>query len=470
MLIPNPGLEIRDSLTDRHCMHGGKTWYLPPRLQVFLRDSDVHETGLSQVHNLYFVASHSTIHVYEPEFPTQRLSKESSLFLDPPASGSNGRGTLDPHNPHGINNMLVDFLGYEEILLVCCDDGDVIGYFTGQIQSAIERRQLPDCPETREGDDVKPFFIANVEQSAWGLAIHTQSRKIAVSANTHRATVFAFALAKADSDTSSSESIESVEEDAVSIDAFDGTENQMEGKGKDKPHLSRNRDHRIELKGMHNNLPCVSFCNTGEDPEGRFLITGDITGIRWTWDLHELRAIEFARLEYCSASIPEPTQNCPCDLRGRRFPHSIWGLYWLDRRIFRSFPEGEFKCTPKTPRGERNDIIDISDQREAVPDSSEIFRPTQPFTNITSTQQSPDDLDEGETEAAEEALAELVVELIEEDADNEDDEMEDEDDEVPTISVSDGQNQLTVAVDSMFYNYWGQHKSESRFYSRESKH
>lgn len=40
----------------------------------------------------------------------------------------------------------------------------------------------------------KSFFAENVGNSAWGLAIHSQSRLIAVGSNSHEIQVFAFAL------------------------------------------------------------------------------------------------------------------------------------------------------------------------------------------------------------------------------------------------------------------------------------
>ena len=168
-----------------------------------IRPTNVLQTALSQVYNLYFIACVDTIHVYQPSFPDQKLSGRPDLILRPPKSRPGLRGTIDPPNPHSITHLIVDFLGTEEILLVSCDDGDVVGYHIHLIQQAIETQLVSDTFE-RNARDVRNFFHKNVGLSAWGLSVHCEARLIAVSANTHRVTIYAFALAK--SSTSSSRS------------------------------------------------------------------------------------------------------------------------------------------------------------------------------------------------------------------------------------------------------------------------
>jgi hypothetical protein len=148
--------------------------------------SNKSQSALSQVHNLYFICCGSNIQVYEPKFPNQKLSNIPALILQPQPSAPDLRGYLDQENPHSINRLLVDFLGNEEILLITCDDGDVIAYRTSAIVHAIDRRSQPDCPESNIGDDVRPFWQRNVQRSAWGLSIHQEARMIAVSANNQR--------------------------------------------------------------------------------------------------------------------------------------------------------------------------------------------------------------------------------------------------------------------------------------------
>ncbi|KAK8200937.1 hypothetical protein M8818_006256 [Zalaria obscura] len=68
-------------------------------------------TGLSYVHNLYFVAYAGNIYVFEPQFPTQELPPHPALIIDtePSASGLIG-GYIDPREPRAINNLVLQFL------------------------------------------------------------------------------------------------------------------------------------------------------------------------------------------------------------------------------------------------------------------------------------------------------------------------------------------------------------------------
>lgn len=102
------------------------------------------------------------------------------MVIDPPKSGPNLRGYIDQATPHSINRILVDFLGSEEIVLVCCDDGDVIGYKTDAIKHAIDRRAVPNELTGLPLEELKPFFLENVGMSAWGLAVHSEARMVAV--------------------------------------------------------------------------------------------------------------------------------------------------------------------------------------------------------------------------------------------------------------------------------------------------
>ena len=172
------------------------------------------QTGLSQLHNLYFLANQESIYVYQLTFPTQHFTTQPALILElPECLSGTRRGEVDLFHPHAVNRLHVSNLGSEEILLVSCDDGDVIGYHTSAIQRVIDTReqlwlwrqqhqgsagQGSACPDSGFGEveDVMPeaFFHKNVGRSAWGLAVHEKARLIAVSANSHVITLFAFAL------------------------------------------------------------------------------------------------------------------------------------------------------------------------------------------------------------------------------------------------------------------------------------
>lgn len=136
-------------------------------------------TALSHRYNLYFLASVDEVHVYQPSFPDQNLPSEAELVLHPPKTGVVGQG-IDPSNPHSITRILVDYLGSEEILLLACDDGDVIGYRIQEIQRALEHRT--NLQEPINDDSIHVFLHRNVGASAWGLAVHREARIIAISA------------------------------------------------------------------------------------------------------------------------------------------------------------------------------------------------------------------------------------------------------------------------------------------------
>lgn len=149
-------------------------------------------TALSQYYNLYFVAYCDKLHIYRPQFPDQLLPKKS-WEISLRASRPNLQGYINPARPQAANHIIVKDLGEEEILLIACDGGDVIGYFTRSIEKATSTFVF----------SVTPFFHEYVGASAWGLDVHKDSRLIAVSSNTHEVIVFAFALADemADDDT-----------------------------------------------------------------------------------------------------------------------------------------------------------------------------------------------------------------------------------------------------------------------------
>jgi len=250
----------------------------------------VNVTGLSQVYNLFFIAGDSQVYVYQPRFPTQSLSAIASLIVKLPISRPGLQGYINPYRPHQVNHLVVDFLGNEEILLLSCDDGDVLAYRTREINAEIERRQEPEGFEAYLHHDVAPFFSENVGASAWGLAVHREARMIAISANTHVATVFAFAL----------------------------TDTPTASETGDIPSFTRNQNRRINLPRAANNLPCISFCNTGEDLEGRFLMACDIEGYVHLYDVHSCTLVQNFRLVNCSA---HGTRACACPERGH-YKHS----------------------------------------------------------------------------------------------------------------------------------------------------
>ncbi|KAI8943651.1 hypothetical protein NX059_001636 [Plenodomus lindquistii] len=301
---------------DRHDRPGVKAW----RCDL---------TALSQIYNLYFLACNDTIHVYQPSFPDQALLSEPHLILELPVSPRTGSG-IDPQDPHSVTRVLVDYLGCDEVLLVACDDGDVVGFRVDDIQRCIDERMQPPDEQTvsyLEASTVKHFLHRNVGASAWGLAIHRAARIIAISANTHRITVLAFAL--------SQPLLPCVE--CLGASGGNGSTKPLDLLAV-KAQSLRNKDFEFELVA-ETNIPAVSFNNTGDDPSGHWLFSCSIDGAMKAWDLHNPHAPHAVfRLGYCTSatlltnrlSAPRVGPGlCACSQSGN-IPHGVWGALPLD--------------------------------------------------------------------------------------------------------------------------------------------
>lgn len=117
-------------------------------------------------------------------------------------------GFIDRARPHCINHMITGFLGSEEIVLACYDDGDIVAYYTKPLARLIfqpppegggeddeQTGETKNTPSTAQKCALpEPFFKENVRKTAWGLAIHQKSRLIAVTTNHREITIFAFAM------------------------------------------------------------------------------------------------------------------------------------------------------------------------------------------------------------------------------------------------------------------------------------
>ncbi|KAF1364168.1 hypothetical protein EJ07DRAFT_101567, partial [Lizonia empirigonia] len=284
-------------------------------------------TALSRSHNFYFVACSDIIYVYQPTFPDQWIPGEPELILHPPTSSPDLQPGIDPEDPHSITRLHVDYLGQDEIILITCDDGDVVGYRTEEIQRVLDKRaeSSDDDQELKIEDSVRTFLHRNVGESAWGLAIHREARMIAISANTHKVTVIAYALAQETG--SSSESCGSSDSD------IEGCPDEEDPADFPSP---RRQDHVITLCARHN-IPAVSFNNSGDDPAGRWLSSSSINGEASIWDLHQpWEPVRVIKLGFC-ASVRDPAKAprffapgvCDC-LRPSNCPHAVWSTMFLD--------------------------------------------------------------------------------------------------------------------------------------------
>ncbi|RAL66875.1 hypothetical protein DID88_007657 [Monilinia fructigena] len=145
--------------------------------------------ALSQKYNIYFAAFKDTIHVTRPRTLNQILPGVPDLILRLPVSKNAGPAVF-PDRPHCINNMMIGNLGSKEILLFCCDDGDVTAYYTDLIAEELQQQTVESTGSSIPIANTQPIFLENVGASAWGLAIHKKSRLIAVSSNKREVTVF----------------------------------------------------------------------------------------------------------------------------------------------------------------------------------------------------------------------------------------------------------------------------------------
>lgn len=209
-------------------------------------------TALSQVYNLYFVAYRGYVHVYQPNRTTATLLERSPLLvLDPHDSATPMSALVTGHVnrrcPHEVNNMIVGNLGNQEILLLCRDNGDVVAWYTHDIARLAEDRLLRPDHSTKKV--ARHFFADSVGISAWGLAIHTPSRLIAVSANSSEVTVFAFALNDTEDESGDLEEEEEKEDEEAKEEAKEGEEAKGEEK-KDEEGTEEDDDEDYKVSGF----------------------------------------------------------------------------------------------------------------------------------------------------------------------------------------------------------------------------
>ncbi|EGS19000.1 uncharacterized protein CTHT_0056200 [Thermochaetoides thermophila DSM 1495] len=241
-------------------------------------------TALSQHFNLYFVAYGSCIYVYQPRRGPQILPSSPSAILSPSASqfASLCRQSVFSNRPHQINHLIVGDLGNLEIVLAAYDDGDVVAYYSETIVSYIEaneaKNRSPTKARRRSIPVPKPFFHDNVQSTAWGIAIHKQSRLIAVSSNQYEVTVFAFALRR-----------NGAVNDSISQRPSASTDQKNQELQSDL--RSRNRTWRIvmNLSSKGHNIPNISFLDD-EHGEAEKVVAIDIWANVWLLDIWTIGA------------------------------------------------------------------------------------------------------------------------------------------------------------------------------------
>lgn len=269
--------------------------------------------------------------------------------------------------------MVAD-LGIEELVIVACDDGDVVAYRTRLVFECIER-EAPDLDDSTLQLDLNPFFIRNVGKSAWGIAVHTVARLIAVSANTQVVTVFAFALSRGPLSRYASEPEDGVDDEGLLDLVAEQSRDWSQRMSKLTPAQRFRGNFKLQLYSHQSNIPSVAFYNS-DDEESIYLASTDINGHTIIWDVYSQRAL-------AELGDDEP----------REWYHTRgWGVVCLDPR-FANVVNNLFEMhgcdpmpDPSQPPPERFDFPnwDISESIDRVPDSDKVHpsirnQPPQPL-------------------------------------------------------------------------------------------
>ncbi|KAK5990686.1 hypothetical protein PT974_08955 [Cladobotryum mycophilum] len=241
-------------------------------------------TALSQVYNLYFVAYQGRIFVYQPKgVPKQTIPQQPDLQLHarPSKVALDIGGCVDVKSPHTINHIVVGMLGDEEIVVAAFDDGDVIAYYVKEVADSVfgkssMSRAVPNSHKrARVSPQPRIFFHENVGRSAWGLAVHSKSRLIAVSSNRCEITVFAFAL------TSCRRGPREDWEPCGCCPDCENTEPRR------IPRRGRNWRIIIALTEDASNIPNVCFLDN-ESGQAEMVCAVDIRGAMWLADIWKM--------------------------------------------------------------------------------------------------------------------------------------------------------------------------------------
>jgi hypothetical protein len=249
-------------------------------------------TALSHRYNLYFVAQRDVILVSSTWYPEFHLQEHVEILV--PVQGT-GDGHIDVQYPHQINHLVVEQLGTQEVLIVACDDGTIAIWHTFPIS----------IWDTSKRYDRPPVVLEDLEESAWGIAVHRKSRKIAFTSNSYTVHVLEMAL-EDNEDTNKSCSM----------------------------HKSRQENMMRYFKATEYNLPCVAFCNTGDDPLGRYVMCGDITGKMMIWDTFHDKIVRFWTAHHCCRKRARNYCQCFAPDRDEQYDYCVWGLGWLSLRSF----------------------------------------------------------------------------------------------------------------------------------------
>lgn len=79
------------------------------------------------------------------------------------------------------------------------------------------------------------------------------------------------------------------------------------------------KDEIYKLQDHESNIPYITFCNTDSDRTGHWLLSGDINGYCYVWDL-QTRAMVF-KYKAWMCTGDDTTVDCVCHLTRVDVPH-----------------------------------------------------------------------------------------------------------------------------------------------------
>lgn len=105
---------------------------------------------------MFFAVCGDEIHVTIPKTVEHRLPGKPDLVIPIPATlrSFGVEGDIDLNNGHYANHIICGNLGSEEIILLSCDDGDVVAFYTSVIWNQIKAADPPSGES--EPVEVKP--------------------------------------------------------------------------------------------------------------------------------------------------------------------------------------------------------------------------------------------------------------------------------------------------------------------------
>lgn len=281
------------------------------------------------------------------------MPKKPALIIAIPESRPGLTGYIAPEFPHAINHLIVGDIGNEEVLVVCCDDGDVVGYTVGSIERLLETSLELRRQSELSGRDIettftvpgRPFLLENVGESAWGLATHKSQRLLAVSSNTTEICVFVFALGQSGLPDIN------IKKDSELAHLGDNLwPRKRKGSSKDRS------TNIIIVLSLHNtNIPNIAFYDSSRHGPETYLASTDIGGRLLIWEIWSGVAIVDMEIVLGSSAAT--------GARG-------WGLACIDPRVSQltQSQEDTYGCTCLTDVGQT--FLDITRGARSVPDNS----------------------------------------------------------------------------------------------------